>query len=114
MKLTAGIGKSHLQNAHKSQKSPERVDAYITTRATYQCSVSGGGHSPAPRKGEPDELVELLKMKSGNGKGESAVSLMRPSAIREAAQTVAQPLSSILTNGLRSRALCTYLQTKCF
>ena len=40
------------------------------------------------RKGEPDELVELLKMKSENEKGESAVSLMMPSAIREAAQTV--------------------------
>ena len=77
MKLTAGIWKSHLQNAHKSQKSPERVDRtwqlvplisvpYLTVDIHYELAA-------APRKGEPDELVELLKMKSGNERGESAV-----------------------------------------
>jgi hypothetical protein len=40
-----------------------------------------------PRRGEPEELAELLEMKSGSSK-DTAVSLMRPSAIREAAQLV--------------------------
>ena len=44
--------------------------------------------SATPRKGEPEELASLLEMKGDNAKGETAVSLMRPSAIREAAQTV--------------------------
>ncbi|CAK7025616.1 MAG: hypothetical protein DELT_02570 [Desulfovibrio sp.] len=40
-----------------------------------------------PRKGEPEELAELLNMK-GVKSNETAVSLMRPAAIREAAQLV--------------------------
>ena len=42
----------------------------------------------APRRGEPEELASLLEMKGISTKSETAVSLMRPSAIREAAQTV--------------------------
>lgn len=50
-------------------------------------------HIPAdptsgPRHGEPAELAELLEMKGENPKEKTAVKLMRPSAIREAAQLV--------------------------
>ena len=41
-----------------------------------------------PRKGEPAELMELLEMKGSGGKEPSAVQLMRPKAIREAARLV--------------------------
>jgi hypothetical protein len=41
-----------------------------------------------PRKGEPAELAELLEMQSGTSEKDTAVSLMRPMAIREAAQLV--------------------------
>ncbi len=41
-----------------------------------------------PRKGEPAELTELLEMKGSGGKEPSAVQLMRPKAIREAARLV--------------------------
>lgn len=40
----------------------------------------------AARKNEPQELEELLQVKEGSKKGESAVAQMRPAAIREAAQ----------------------------
>ena len=43
--------------------------------------------SGAPRRGEPDELAALLEMK-GTAKNETAVSLVRPTAIKEAAQLV--------------------------
>ena len=43
----------------------------------------------APRKGEPDALADLLEMKGpGTSEKNTAVNLMRPAAIREAAQTV--------------------------
>ena len=41
-----------------------------------------------PRKGEPGELTELLEMKGENPKENTTVKLMRPSAIRDAAQIV--------------------------
>ena len=41
-----------------------------------------------PRKGEPAELAELLEMKGHGGREQSAVQLMRPKAIREAARLV--------------------------
>ena len=41
-----------------------------------------------PRKGEPGELAELLEMKGADGKEKTAVQLMRPKAIREAARLV--------------------------
>lgn len=41
-----------------------------------------------PRKGEPGELTELLEMKGEKTKEKTAVKLMRPSAIRAAAQLV--------------------------
>jgi hypothetical protein len=43
----------------------------------------------APRKDEPAELAEILEMKSGVSSKNGAVALMRPMAIREAAQLVA-------------------------
>ena len=42
----------------------------------------------APHKGEPEELADLLEMKGGDSKDITAVSLMRPNALREAAQIV--------------------------
>ena len=42
----------------------------------------------APHKGEPEELSDLLEMKGGDSKDSTAVSLMRPNALREAAQLV--------------------------
>ena len=41
-----------------------------------------------PRKDEPAELTELLEMQGHGGKEQSAVQLMRPKAIREAARLV--------------------------
>lgn len=43
--------------------------------------------SQGPRRGEPEELAALLEMKGASEK-ETAVSLMRPTAIKEAAQLV--------------------------
>ena len=45
MKLTGGISKSHLKNAHKSQKSPERVDAHIALVPLLSVPCSGVGQS---------------------------------------------------------------------
>lgn len=41
-----------------------------------------------PRKGEPGELAELLEMKGADTREKTAVQLIRPSAIREAARLV--------------------------
>ena len=41
-----------------------------------------------PRPGEPAELASLLEMKGEKSAGNTAVSRMRPNAIREAAQLV--------------------------
>lgn len=41
-----------------------------------------------PRKGEPGELAELLEMKGADTREKTAVQLMRPKAIREAARLV--------------------------
>lgn len=44
--------------------------------------------SDGPRRGEPDELAELLEMKASFGPDDTAVKQLRPSAIRDAAQLV--------------------------
>ena len=41
-----------------------------------------------PRLGEPKELADLMEMKGGDTKDFTAVSLMRPNALREAAELV--------------------------
>lgn len=64
--------------------------------ASYQEDASGQSlvvHVPAdpasgPRHNDPAELTELLEMKGSGGKEQSAVQLMRPKAIREAARLV--------------------------
>jgi hypothetical protein len=44
--------------------------------------------SGRPQRNEPEKLAELLEMKSGLSEKETAVTLMRPAAIKEAAQLV--------------------------
>lgn len=56
--------------------------------AQYVVASAPAELSQGPRTGEPEELATLLEMKRVSAQGETAVSLMRPSAIREAAQTV--------------------------
>lgn len=69
---------------------------FVPHDASYSEDSSGqylAVHIPAdpasgPRKGEPAELTTLLEMKGTDGKEKTAVQLMRPSAIREAARLV--------------------------
>ena len=69
---------------------------FVPHDASYQEDASGQSlvvHVPAdpasgPRHGEPAELAALLEMKGSGGKEQSAVQLMRPKAIREAARLV--------------------------
>ena len=69
---------------------------FVPHDASYREDGSGqylAVHIPAdpasgPRKGEPAELTTLLEMKGADGKEKTAVQLMRPSAIREAAQLI--------------------------
>ncbi len=69
---------------------------FVPHDASYQEDVSGQSlevNLPAdptsgPRDGDPAELAELLEMKGSGGKEQSAVQLMRPRAIREAARLV--------------------------
>ena len=70
---------------------------FVPHNASYREDGSGqylAVHVPAapasgPRKGEPKELTELLEMTgTATGKEQTAVQLMRPKAIREAARLV--------------------------
>lgn len=69
---------------------------FVPHDASYREDGSGqylAVHIPAdpasePRRGEPGELTKLLEMKGAEGKEKTAVQLMRPSAIREAARLV--------------------------
>lgn len=61
-----------------------REDSAGQYLSVYVPSDSASG----PRKGEPGELAELLEMKGADAREKTAVQLMRPSAIREAAQLV--------------------------
>lgn len=56
--------------------------------AQYVVASIPAAFSQGPRKGEPDELVELLDLKGNGSAKDTAVSLMRPMAVREAAQLV--------------------------
>ena len=72
------------------------TEKFVPHDASYREDGSGqylAVHIPAdpasgPRKGEPDELVELLEIKGADSKEKTAVQLMRPKAIREAARLV--------------------------
>ena len=69
---------------------------FVPHDASYREDSAGqylSVHVPAdpasgPRKGDPGELAELLEMKGADTREKTAVQLMRPSAIREAAQLV--------------------------
>jgi hypothetical protein len=63
---------------------PYKEDAagqYITVSVPAELAAG-------PRRDEPGVLAELLEMRAAGSEKETAVSLMRPSAIREAAQLV--------------------------
>jgi hypothetical protein len=74
-----------VENATSQKKAEETALAYAED-ANGQYLVVSADASRGPRQGEPKELVGLLEMK-GTDK-ENAVSLLRPMAIREAAQLV--------------------------
>ena len=69
------------QSALAAAPAPEQPEGQTLT-VHLPADTSG-----SPRQGEPEELATLLEMK-GTSEKESAVSLMRPTAIREAAQLV--------------------------
>ncbi len=69
------------QSALAAAPAPEQPEGQTLT-VHLPADTSG-----SPRQGEPEELATLLEMK-GTSENESAVSLMRPTAIREAAQLV--------------------------
>lgn len=83
-------------NAPKPADGTTKEGAFTPHDASYQEDASGQSlevYLPAdpasgPRKGEPAELTELLEMKGSSGNEQSAVQLMRPKAIREAARLV--------------------------
>ena len=83
-------------NAPKPADGATKEGAFTPHDASYQEDASGQSleiYLPAdpasgPRKDEPAELTELLEMKGSGGKEQSAVQLMRPRAIREAARLV--------------------------
>lgn len=65
----------------------EAVEVKDTEKAQMMLLVETNTDMGEPaRKNEPAPLKELLDVREGSKKGESAVSQMRPSAIREAAQ----------------------------
>lgn len=71
-----------------SSKSAPQMDGY--DHDTHDIIVDVPADlAAAPRRGEPEELAELLEMKAARtSEKNTAVNLMRPAAIREAAQTV--------------------------
>ena len=83
-------------NAPQAADKTNDDQAFTPYDASY--AEDGNGqylavHVPAdpasgPRKGDPDELAELLEMKGGREKEHTAVKLMRPRAIKEAARLV--------------------------
>ena len=70
------------QSATQPENQVEKVEK-AQMLLVYETGMDEG--QPA-RNNEPHELKELLEVKNGAPKGESAVSQMRPAAIREAAQ----------------------------
>jgi hypothetical protein len=63
--------------------------SYGEDEASQYLAVNIPADSAAgPQKGEPDALAELLELKGVSSKDNTAIKLMRPAAIREAAQLV--------------------------
>lgn len=85
-----------IANAPKSADGVTTEGAFSPHDASYQEDDSGqhlAVHIPpdlasGPRKDEPAELLELLEMQGTGVKEQTAVQLMRPKAIREAARLV--------------------------
>ena len=86
----------HTVNAPTFADGSRGDETFTPYDASYREDSAGqylAVHVPAdpasgPRKGEPAELMTLLEMKGADGKEKTAVQLMRPSAIREAARLV--------------------------
>lgn len=84
------------RNAPEPADGKEKEGAFTPYDASYQENASGPYLAvevpqrpvAGPRKGDPAELAALLEMKGSTSKEKNAVMLMRPSAIREAAQLV--------------------------
>jgi len=104
--LTGCAGKSNVH--HPAPVPPETVNApapadgsdgegkFTPHDASYHEDDTGAylvvdiPRNPAsgPQRGEPDELTELLEMRGTDTREQTAVQLMRPAAIRDAAQLV--------------------------
>lgn len=85
-----------VENAPAPADGNRDKNAFTPHDASYREDGSGqylAVHTPVdtasgPRPGEPAELASLLEMKGEKSAGNTAVSRMRPNAIREAAQLV--------------------------
>jgi hypothetical protein len=84
------------QKAGQSEPTSEGQKAEFATppydedeAAQYIVATLPKDQTTGPRKDEPSELAEILEMESGYPAKDGSVALMRPNAIREAAQLVA-------------------------
>lgn len=80
-KPAAGVAK---EGAFTPHDAAYREDGAEQSLEVYLPANPASG----PRKDDPAELAELLEMKGSGGKEQSAVQLMRPRAMREAARLV--------------------------
>jgi hypothetical protein len=80
---TAQASAPEQPKASETEVKPGNVTGEGQSLTVYVPADQAGG----PRRGEPEKLAELLEMKSDSSK-DTAVSLIRPSAVREAAQLV--------------------------
>lgn len=81
--VVIGTDESVLRQSATQPENLVETEKKAQMLLVYETGMDEG--QPA-RNNEPHELKELLEVKNGAPKGESAVSQMRPSAIREAAQ----------------------------
>lgn len=73
------------QQAEKPEPAPQPE---AKAEGQYLTVYVPADHSEGPRRGEPEELAELLETRGPETEENTAVSLLRPMAIREAAQLV--------------------------